>query len=107
MSALVAASSLSFFAASAFCQSTASPPIGASALASPTSTQLEASTVTDQSTQADKQAQSNKRKADRKANRAQKNAELDKLEKNGYKPTANQSDYPNNIQNAEKKANGQ
>lgn len=54
-----------------------------------------------------KQAQSDTRKAARKANRAQKNAELEKLEKNGYKSTANQNDYPNNIQNAEKKANGQ
>lgn len=59
------------------------------------------------SSQTTKQAQSDTKKAARKANRAQKNAELDKLEKNGYKPSANESNYPDNIQNAEKKANAQ
>jgi hypothetical protein len=104
--AIVAAISLGF-ATSAFSQSTASPPTGASALTSPTSTQPEASMTNGKSSQTTTQAQSDTRKAGRKANRAQKNAELDKLEKNGYKPTANQSNYPDNIQNAEKKASGQ
>jgi hypothetical protein len=45
------------------------------------------------------------RKAARKQARAKKNAELKQLEKNGYNPaTANSAQYPNDIQNAEKKA---
>ncbi|WP_322030477.1 DUF4148 domain-containing protein [Paraburkholderia sp. J76] len=45
------------------------------------------------------------RKEARKEARDQKNAELKKLEKNGYNPAAgNDSNYPNDIQNAEKKA---
>lgn len=47
------------------------------------------------------------RKADWKAHRAQTNAELGKLEKNGYNPSANDRYYPNDLQAAEKKANGQ
>ncbi|QGZ66426.1 DUF4148 domain-containing protein [Paraburkholderia acidisoli] len=46
------------------------------------------------------------RKQARKEARARKNAELSKLEKNGYNPaTSNDSTYPQDIQNAEKKAN--
>lgn len=46
------------------------------------------------------------RKQARKEARARKNAELSKLEKNGYNPaTSNDSSYPQDIQNAEKKAN--
>jgi|GEM_PF-6543438 hypothetical protein len=84
----------------AFGQSTAPPPAGNATQAAPMSTQPEASTTTPAQQRAAK-------KAARKANRAQKNAELDKLEKNGYSPSAHQSNYPDNIQNAEKKANGQ
>ena len=42
----------------------------------------------------------------RKAHRAAKNAELSKLEKNGYNPATAGSDpkYPSNLQSAEKKA---
>ncbi|MGF6568636.1 Flp pilus assembly protein TadB [Paraburkholderia sp. GAS333] len=47
------------------------------------------------------------KKADRKARRATKNAELNKLEKNGYNPAGNQSNYPQNLQNAQQKAAGQ
>lgn len=47
------------------------------------------------------------RRANAKAAHAKNKAELGKLEKNGYKPTAQEPDYPNNIQNAEKKTNGQ
>lgn len=43
----------------------------------------------------------------RKAHRAAKNAELSKLEKNGYNPSASDPTYPNNLQNAEKKAGAQ
>ena len=45
------------------------------------------------------------RKEARKEARAQRNVELKKLEKNGYNPaTANDANYPNDIQNAERKA---
>jgi len=54
-----------------------------------------------------KQAQKAQKKAERKARRAQKNADLNKLEKNGYNPSGNQLRYPQNVQNAEKKANPQ
>jgi predicted secreted acid phosphatase len=47
------------------------------------------------------------KKAARKARREQKNADLNKLEKNGYNPAGNQLRYPQNVQNAEKKANAQ
>lgn len=46
------------------------------------------------------------RKQARKDARARRNAELSKLEKNGYNPaTGNDANYPEDIQNAEKKAN--
>jgi hypothetical protein len=45
-----------------------------------------------------------KRKAERKAARAKNTAELKKLEDAGYKPAANDPNYPQNLQNAEKKA---
>ncbi|MCS6457003.1 DUF4148 domain-containing protein, partial [Burkholderia thailandensis] len=44
------------------------------------------------------------RKAEHKAARAKNNAELKKLEDAGYKPAANDPNYPQNLQNAEKKA---
>ncbi|WP_118179738.1 DUF4148 domain-containing protein [Paraburkholderia phosphatilytica] len=44
------------------------------------------------------------RKAARKQARAKKNAELKKLEANGYSPSRNDPNYPQNLQNAEKKA---
>jgi len=43
------------------------------------------------------------RKAQRKQARAKNNAELKKLEGAGYKPAGDQTNYPNNIQNAVKK----
>jgi hypothetical protein len=54
-----------------------------------------------------KQEMKAQKKADRKARRAKKNAELSKLEKNGYSPAGSQTNYPQNLQNAEQKANGQ
>ncbi|TDG03268.1 DUF4148 domain-containing protein [Paraburkholderia guartelaensis] len=45
------------------------------------------------------------RKEARKQARAQRNAELKQLEKNGYNPaTSNDANYPQDIQNAERKA---
>jgi uncharacterized membrane protein len=46
------------------------------------------------------------RKAQRKAARAKKNAELKTLEKNGYQPGGDLTNYPQNLQNAEHKASG-
>ena len=43
----------------------------------------------------------------RQAHRAAKNAELSKLEKNGYNPGTNDPTYPNKLQSAEKKAGEQ
>ncbi|HEV3431248.1 MAG TPA: DUF4148 domain-containing protein [Paraburkholderia sp.] len=44
------------------------------------------------------------RKEARKQARAHKNAELKKLEQNGYNPSRNNVNYPDDIQKAEKKA---
>jgi len=44
------------------------------------------------------------RKAQRKAARAKKNAELKTLEKNGYQPGGDLTSYPQNLQNAENKS---
>lgn len=44
------------------------------------------------------------RKEARKEARAKKNTELKKLEATGYKPSENDVKYPNNIENAQKKA---
>jgi len=42
-------------------------------------------------------------KAARKAARAKKNAELKALEKNGYSPGGDQVNYPQNVQDAQRK----
>jgi hypothetical protein len=84
----------------AFAQSTAAPPAGDTTQTAQSNTQPAASATSS----AQKRAAN---KAARKSNRAQKDAELQKLEKNGYNPSGEQHDYPDNIQNAEKKANGQ
>lgn len=44
------------------------------------------------------------RKAEKKQARAKKNAELKQLESNGYNPARNDANYPQDIQNAQKKA---
>jgi hypothetical protein len=54
-----------------------------------------------------KQERKAQKKADSKARRAKKNAELSKLEQNGYNPAGDQSNYPQNLQNAQQKAAGQ
>jgi hypothetical protein len=46
------------------------------------------------------------RKAARKAARAKNSVELKRLEDSGYKPALNDPNYPQNLQNAEKKAAG-
>jgi Domain of unknown function (DUF4148) len=47
------------------------------------------------------------KKAESKTRRAKKNAELSQLQKNGYNPAGNQTNYPQNLQNAQQKAAGQ
>ena len=47
------------------------------------------------------------RKADRKARKAKAGAELKALEKNGYRPGDDQTNYPQNLQNAERKVDAQ
>jgi hypothetical protein len=47
------------------------------------------------------------KKAQRKQARAQKNAELNQLEKNGYNPSGEQTNYPQNLQNAQKRIDAQ
>ncbi|MDE1010251.1 MAG: DUF4148 domain-containing protein [Paraburkholderia fungorum] len=54
------------------------------------------------STKAQRKAE---RKAARKQARAKNTAELKKLESNGYQPAQNDPNYPQNLQNAQKKAN--
>lgn len=44
------------------------------------------------------------RKAQRKTARADRTAEVKQLEDNGYKPGKDQASYPQDIQNAERKA---
>ncbi|RKE37205.1 uncharacterized protein DUF4148 [Paraburkholderia sp. BL23I1N1] len=56
---------------------------------------------------ATKQSQNAQRKAERKANRAQKNAELGQLEKHGYNPAKDQTTYPQDLHNAQKKLNSE
>jgi hypothetical protein len=51
-----------------------------------------------------KQVAKAQRKAAGKARREKKNAELKALEKNGYRESGNQDNYPQNLQNAESKA---
>ncbi|SAK51142.1 hypothetical protein AWB76_01509 [Caballeronia temeraria] len=47
------------------------------------------------------------KKAQRKEARAKKNAELKQLEQNGYNPAGEQTNYPQNLQNAQSKINAQ
>lgn len=47
------------------------------------------------------------KKQARKEARAKKNAELKQLEQNGYNPAGEQTNYPQNLQNAQSKINAQ
>ncbi|HKR44668.1 MAG TPA: DUF4148 domain-containing protein [Paraburkholderia sp.] len=84
-------------AAPAFAQTEASAPAAAAAMASQPLTK-------EQKAQAKAQAKA-QRKAERKQARAKNNAELKKLEDAGYKPALNDPNYPQNLQDAQKKAN--
>jgi hypothetical protein len=83
-------------AAPVFAQDASAPAATAPAMAS-------APTAKEQKAAAKKQARA-QRKAERKAARAKNNAELKKLEDAGYKPANNDPNYPQNLQDAEKKA---
>ncbi|WP_395065734.1 DUF4148 domain-containing protein [Paraburkholderia silvatlantica] len=80
-----------------FAQTEASAPAAAAAMASQPLTK-------EQKAQAKAQAKA-QRKAARKQARAKNNAELKKLEDAGYKPALNDPNYPQNLQDAQKKAN--
>ncbi|WP_321897614.1 DUF4148 domain-containing protein [Paraburkholderia heleia] len=84
-------------AAPAFAQTEASAPAAAAAMASQPLTK-------EQKAQAKAQAKA-QRKAERKQARAKNNAELKKLEDAGYKPALNDPNYPQSLQDAQKKAN--
>ncbi|MBB3260504.1 hypothetical protein F4827_005408 [Paraburkholderia bannensis] len=83
-------------AAPVFAQDASAPAATAPAMAS-------APTAKEQKAAAKKQARA-ERKAERKAARAKNNAELKKLEDAGYKPANNDPNYPQNLQDAQKKA---
>jgi hypothetical protein len=78
--------------------------IAIAGLTAPVAMAQTAATDTTTAASTPKQIQKAQRKAARKANRAKKNAELSTLEKNGYQPGGDQTNYPQNIQAAEKKA---
>jgi ABC-type transporter MlaC component len=78
----------------------AAASLGVSAMA-PASAQDDAATGAAASSTKPTKAQ---RKQARKEARAKKNAELKKLEDAGYSPTRADPNYPQNLQNAEKKA---
>ncbi|HEY4801032.1 MAG TPA: DUF4148 domain-containing protein [Paraburkholderia sp.] len=80
-------------AAPAFAQTEASAPGAAAAAASQPLTKEQ------------KQQAKAQHKAERKEARAKNNAELKKLEAAGYKPGLNDPNYPQNLQDAQKKAN--
>ena len=82
-------------AAPAFAQTEASAPAAVAASQPLTKEQKQ---------QAKAQAKA-QHKAERKAARAKNNAELKKLEDAGYKPSQNDPNYPQNLQEAQKKAN--
>jgi hypothetical protein len=84
-------------AAPAFAQTDASAPVAAT-------TQAPASDAKAAKKQARAQARA-QRRAEHKAARAKNTAELKKLESAGYKPGVNDLNYPQNLQDAQKKAN--
>ena len=95
-----AATTLAFLigaAAPALAQTESSAPAGAQTAASQPLTK-------EQKKQAKEQARA-QHKAERKAARAKNTAELKKLEAAGYKPAQNDPNYPQNLQDAQKKAN--
>lgn len=93
-------------ATAAFLIGAAAPALAQTATNAPDAT-AQAAAASQPLTKAEQRKQARaQRKAERKAARAKNSAELKKLEQNGYNPSVNDPNYPQNIQNAEKKANG-
>ncbi|WP_454805651.1 DUF4148 domain-containing protein [Paraburkholderia fungorum] len=78
-------------------------PVFAQASAGEPATQETTLTPKQAKAQARKEARA-KRKAERKEARAKNSADLKRLEDAGYKPGVPDPNYPQNLQNAEKKA---
>lgn len=94
-------SSLMIVAATAVCFLLGAAPAGAQTASSDDSSASASMSASPGTSASSTKAQ---RKAARKAARARKNAELKQLEKNGYSPSRNNLNYPDDIQKAEKKA---
>jgi hypothetical protein len=93
-------------AAAAFLIGAASPALAQTEASAPAAAQAAPSQplTKEQKQQAKAQAKA-QRKAERKQARAKNNAELKKLEDAGYKPALNDPNYPQNLQDAQKKVN--
>jgi hypothetical protein len=99
------AGKLMLAAAIVFMIGAATPTLAQTAASTPDAmTQSASATQTVTKAEQKKQAKA-QRKAERKAARAKNSAELKSMEDNGYKPAANDPNYPEDLQNAEKKAN--
>ncbi|RQR27587.1 DUF4148 domain-containing protein [Burkholderia sp. Bp9142] len=93
--------------AAAFLIGGAVPAFAQASASAPAATQDAKAAEKEAKRQAKKQARQEaraQRKAERKAARAKSGAELKRLEAAGYKPAANDPNYPEDLQNAEKKA---
>ncbi|MEM5421104.1 MULTISPECIES: hypothetical protein [Paraburkholderia] len=90
-------------ATAAFLIGVAAPAFAQTEASAPAATASQPLTK-EQKAQAKAQAKA-QRKAERKQARAKNNAELKKLEDAGYKPALNDPNYPQNLQDAQKKAN--
>jgi hypothetical protein len=93
-------------ATTAFLIGAAAPVLAQTEASAPAGTQTAASQplTKEQKKQAKAQAKA-QHKAEHKAARAKNTAELKKLEEAGYKPGQIDPNYPQNIQDAQKKAN--
>ncbi len=102
MKLLQARKLLALLASGALMLSSVVPALAQSSGSSPTDSTAASAPSTKAQQKAQQKAQ---RKAARKQARAKNTAELKKLESNGYQPAQNDQNYPQNLQNAQKKAN--
>ncbi|WP_322031366.1 DUF4148 domain-containing protein [Paraburkholderia sp. J76] len=91
-------------ATAAFLIGVAAPAFAQTEASAPAADQATQPLTKEQKKEAKAQAKA-QRKADRKQARAKNNAELKKLEDAGYKPALNDPNYPQSLQDAQKKAN--
>jgi hypothetical protein len=104
---LVVLSAVSLVLAPALASAQAQPGASIPQAGHEADTQIGAQNGTQNGAGPDKAQSKQARKEARKQARAQRNAELKQLEKNGYNPaTSNDANYPQDIQNAERKAAG-